>query len=413
MEGSTTAEALSTTIAPSTTKYRTTTNPLTTAEAATTANAPKSASEPHSVTISQRHTTVFPSATHTVAGKTAATLTTASTTQSVISANKTDSPITIPFLITNFPASSAAAAAPATDGLNSASSTTTTAPVGTHSLVSSTTSAVTLYSQTTPASAVAVTVSPTVSGATTSTVIPTTAEPPTIVRTVVIFIKLVFHTLKPVPSEDKILELTNGLLNPTVRQWNDLINVDNATFDKLSENSFSITLSYKITELSMPKDPELRNNVYDDIEDSVNTLLNNVLNKPGSSPFEFPKPTYRDMITEIHADVVYVYRENDIKEPSNFLTGIINLIGVPTTTVPITMTSAAQILAETSTQAEATTKRREINGSVVIIIRLVFPNLKSVPSESEVLQLANTHLDAPGRVLNRPVMVDNITYESK
>ncbi|KAI1887725.1 hypothetical protein AGOR_G00193290 [Albula goreensis] len=219
---------------------------------------------------------------------------------------------------------------------------------------------------------------------------------------VVIIIRLVFPNLKSVPSESEVLQLANTHLDAPGRVLNRPVMVDNITYEKISGNSIAIVQRYEIPGISMSENPQDRNETNNLIKDALNNLLNGILTKPGKKPFDFPPANYTNTADQIEVSVEYVYREGDISKSSDFLSAILAASDLATTAAPT----------PTPTLPGATTAPATINGSVVIIIRLVFPNLKSVPSESEVLQLANTHLDAPGRVLNRPVMVDNITYEN-
>ncbi|KAG9342536.1 hypothetical protein JZ751_016543, partial [Albula glossodonta] len=211
------------------------------------------------------------------------------------------------------------------------------------------------------------------------------------VGSVVIFIRFVFFTKNPVPSENDILKLVNTLLDDRIRQLRAPVRVNDITYEKLSENSFAMKLSYKISNVSMNEQFHLRNETQQYIQDSVNTLLNQILNKKDAKPFTFPPPTYTNMPQEIHANVTYVFREDDISQPSPFLSAIME--------------------ASNSTLPAPTTEPPKILGSVVIFIRFVFFTKDSVPSKDDILNFVNTLLDARIRQLRDPVRVDDIIYE--
>ncbi|KAI1887727.1 hypothetical protein AGOR_G00193310 [Albula goreensis] len=230
--------------------------------------------------------------------------------------------------------------------------------------------------------------------------------------TVVIFIRIAFPDLKSVPSESEVLQLANTHLDAPGMLLNRPVMVDNITYEKLSDSSFAITQRFEITDVSISENTELRTETNNLIQDTLNNLLNGILSKPAANPFTFPEANYINTPDQVEARVEYVYKEGDISQPSDFLSAILagrfgNHCSPSTHRCPCKPTP----IPVAPTQPGATTAPATINGTVVIFIRIAFPDLKSVPSESEVLQLANTHLDAPGMLLNRPVMVDNITYE--
>ncbi|KAJ8411126.1 hypothetical protein AAFF_G00181610 [Aldrovandia affinis] len=266
---------------------------------------------------------------------------------------------------------------------------------------------------TTTAPATTTSVAQTVSGTMPSTKAATTTEPRRHTGTVRIFIRLVFPNLQSVPSESEIGNLANTLLDSPVGLLNDPMKVDNFTYEKLSDSSFAIRQSYQIPNVSMSENTELRNETENLIQRTVNDLLNTILNKPAANTLVFPRANYTNMPNQIHVNVEYVYQEGDINQPSKFLSAILIVSGLATTTAPATTTSVAQTVSGTmpSTKAATTTEPRTITGTVKIFIRLVFPNLQSVPSESEIGNLANTLLDSPVGLLNDPMKVDNFTYE--
>ncbi|KAJ8388248.1 hypothetical protein AAFF_G00135090, partial [Aldrovandia affinis] len=187
-------------------------------------------------------------------------------------------------------------------------------------------------------------VAQTVSGIMPSPEAATTIEPPTIFGIVVIYIQFVFHTIKPVPTESEILILVNTLLNARVRRLNNPVKLDNVTYDKLSENSFAIKLSYQISNVSMSENTGLRKETEKRIQDSANNLLNTMLGQPDANPFVFPTANYVNMPQKIQANLTYVFRDGDINQPSNFLSAILAISGLATTAAPTTTTSPVLLL---------------------------------------------------------------------
>ncbi|XP_064176496.1 uncharacterized protein LOC135247143, partial [Anguilla rostrata] len=249
-----------------------------------------------------------------------------------------------------------------------------------------------------------------VSGPTSSTVSPviattnspavtTTASPRTVVGPVFIFVRLVFHTNNTVPSESDVLAKGSPFLNGDEIRLNDTVRVQNLTYERLSDNSFALTLAYKINDVSFPENVELRTETQARIQDSVNNLLNGLLNQPNASPFTFPQANFTHLPNEIHANVEYVFREGDINQPSNFLAAILAV-------------SASPAIATTSSPAVTTTAAPyTVVGPVFIFVRLVFHTNNTVPSESDVLAKGSPFLNGDEIRLNDTVRVQNLTYE--
>ncbi|KAJ8271376.1 hypothetical protein COCON_G00102350 [Conger conger] len=192
----------------------------------------------------------------------------------------------------------------------------------------------------------------------------TTPRPRRIIGIVFIFIRLVFNTINPVPTESEIRAMVHALfvahlrpMNAPVRvqrsvpQLNDPVAEQDITYEKLSTHSFALELAYRITNVSMPKNTGLRNETCKLIQDPVNKLLNEMLNERGAKPFTFPNAactTPSNTDNQMKATVEYVYREGDINQPNQFLTAVLNASGLaPTTTTtaaPTTTSSAVLIL---------------------------------------------------------------------
>ncbi|KAJ8247680.1 hypothetical protein GJAV_G00249040 [Gymnothorax javanicus] len=250
----------------------------------------------------------------------------------------------------------------------------------------------------------------TASGASSTTAPPTNSptpvvpatQTPTVTGPVFIFPRLVFHTNNTVPSESEVLSRATPFLNGDEILLNDTVRVQNLTYERLTNNSFALTLGYKMNDVSFPENVDLRSETEDRIQDSVNVLMNGLLNQPTANPFTFPQANYIHMPDEIQANVEYTYQAADISQPSGFLNAILTASGASSTTAPST---------NSPTPVVPTTQTPTVVGTVFIIVRFVFTTIQPAPSENEVLSQANLFLNRHPRELNTPISVSNLTYE--
>ncbi|KAL7889604.1 hypothetical protein AOLI_G00018620 [Acnodon oligacanthus] len=264
---------------------------------------------------------------------------------------------------------------------------------------------------------------------------------PTLMGTVLIYIRLVFKNLTTLPSEAEVLNAANALLDSSVRMKRDVstqklnnpVSIQNVTYQKTSSNSYTISFAFKISNVNISKSIELRNETYDAIQKTINGLLNKILNDPNATPFVFQRANYTGNDTVIQADAEYVFVEGDIKAPSGFLKEILNIPETTTstimeittspirdiTTVPNQQITAVPNLEIMTAPPQQITAAPTLMGTVLIYIRLVFKNLTTLPSEAEVLNAANALLDSSVRMkrdvstqkLNNPVSIQNVTYQ--
>ncbi|XP_064193970.1 mucin-5AC-like [Anguilla rostrata] len=259
------------------------------------------------------------------------------------------------------------------------------------------------------------TASPVIS--TSSPALPTTAAPRTVVGPVFIFVRLVFHTNNTVPSESDVLAKGSPFLNGDEIRLNDTVRVQNLTYERLSDNSFALSLAYKINDVTFPENVELRTETQARIQDSVNKLMNGLLIQPNASPFTFPQANFTHLPNEIRANVEYVYQEGDINQPSNFLAAILAVSGpAPTTASPVIPTTPSAVAPTTSRPAThivpPITAAPTVRGMVFIFLRFVFHTLKPVPTESQVLSQVSALLKfRQTRALDNPVRIQDLTYE--
>ncbi|KAM9416144.1 uncharacterized protein ACWYII_024679, partial [Salvelinus alpinus] len=197
-----------------------------------------------------------------------------------------------------------------------------------------------------------------VSGLLTTTVAPTTTTSTTTLPTLLtsvtsttrfgtvgVFVKLIFKVKTPVPTEDDVLGAVKKQLSPQFTTTQTTF--QNATYIKLSDTSFAINLGFKITNVtleSLSNRLTFTNETYVQIQDSINTLLRQLLSEPNGNQFQFPIADFIAYGTEIRANVTYVYKEDDVNHPSSFLQEVLKVSGLLTTTVaPTTTTSTTPL----------------------------------------------------------------------
>ncbi|KAL7878184.1 hypothetical protein SRHO_G00048270, partial [Serrasalmus rhombeus] len=160
------------------------------------------------------------------------------------------------------------------------------------------------------------------------------------VGTVLIYIRLVFKNLTTLPTEAEVLNAANTLLDSSVRMKRDVrmqklnnpVSIQNVTYQKTGNNSYTITFGFKISNVNISSNLQLRNETYGSIQQTINVLLNKILNGKSSTPFNFPQANYTDNATVIQAVSEYVFVEGNIQVPSGFLAEILKVSGLASTT---------------------------------------------------------------------------------
>ncbi|XP_073699231.1 uncharacterized protein [Garra rufa] len=201
--------------------------------------------------------------------------------------------------------------------------------------------------------------------------------------------KLVFSSSSPVPSEALVLSAINTLRNSRESQLNESVKVVNVTYEKISETSYAVIFEIKLSNISMPENPEQRNNSYAQVQDVVNNALNTLLNEPGS-PMQPKSSNFMSTSTQINGRMDYTFQDGDAMQPLSFL----RLLTVPSTTPGSTVAPS-----------------NLISGSAVVTSKLVFSSSSPVPSEALVLSAINTLRNSRESQLNESVKVVNVTYE--
>ncbi|XP_050962020.1 LOW QUALITY PROTEIN: uncharacterized protein LOC127163049, partial [Labeo rohita] len=238
---------------------------------------------------------------------------------------------------------------------------------------------------------------------TTTTVFPETTTgfsvttPNLISGSVVVTSKLVFNSSSPVPSEALVLSAVNTLRNSRESQLNETVKVVNVTYEKISETSYAVVFTFNLVNISMPEDPELRDNTYQQVQNIINNALNTLLNEPGQPVLEPKSSTFTSTSSQIDGRMDYTFQDGDAIQPVSFL----NELRLSTTTT---------VFPETTTGFSVTTPNL-ISGSVVVTSKLVFNSSSPVPSEALVLSAVNTLRNSRESQLNETVKVVNVTYE--
>ncbi|KAM9416143.1 uncharacterized protein ACWYII_024678 [Salvelinus alpinus] len=257
-----------------------------------------------------------------------------------------------------------------------------------------------------------------VSGLLTTTVAPTTTTSttplPTLLTsvtsttrfgTVVVFVKLIFKLKTPVPTEDDVLGAIKKQLSRQFRTTQTTF--QNATYIKLTDTSYAINLGFKITNVtleSLSNRLTFTNETYIKIQDSINSLLHNLLSEPEGKQFQFPNADFIVDGTEIRANVLYVFKEDDVNHPSSFLQEVLKVSGLLTTTVAPTTTTSTTTLPTLLTSVTSTTRF----GTVVVFVKLIFKLKTPVPTEDDVLGAIKKQLSRQFRTTQ--TTFQNATY---
>ncbi|XP_060729294.1 uncharacterized protein LOC132847773 [Tachysurus vachellii] len=196
---------------------------------------------------------------------------------------------------------------------------------------------------------------------------------------VLIYIRLVFKNLSRVPSEADVLSAANAFLASNVRtvrhilepKLNDPVSIQNITYQKIDNNSYIISFAFEITNVTIYQDIQLRNETNNLIQNTINSLLNNILSDKNATPFVFPQANYTYNGTEIEANSVYVFVEGDTKwTPSGFLDAVLNISGLSTLTTPAAQTDPpVHVVLRPTVQAQNTTT----GGNSAWILGIIIP----------------------------------------
>ncbi|XP_042614935.1 LOW QUALITY PROTEIN: mucin-5AC-like [Cyprinus carpio] len=239
---------------------------------------------------------------------------------------------------------------------------------------------------------------------TASTLTTSATSPPTLLGKVYINIRLVFNTLGQIPSETIILQLAKSLIGPRYRtkdvstptQDASLMNV---TYTRINDTSYALTFGFEISNISIAEKIELRNETYTSIKSTINELLIEILKDPSASQFDLHHVEFKDNSTVILASVQYVFSESDLNTNSTFVQKIFKANEGITTSTPA-LTTASTL---------TTTSPPNLLGKVIIYIRLVFRTRGTIPSQSNVIHVANTLLNGMKLRTKRALTTKDLT----
>ncbi|KAL1006188.1 hypothetical protein UPYG_G00069000 [Umbra pygmaea] len=246
----------------------------------------------------------------------------------------------------------------------------------------------------------------TTAAATTATSLPS-VTPTTRQDTVLVSVRLMFHVNSSVPTTVDVLgfvnqQLFNHFLNQTTLQ--------HATYIKLGDTSFAIDLDFQITNVTLEETLTTNHTLaftsqtYNNINDTVKSLLFKIVSAPDGEQFDFPNITFTVVEKQVRADIVYAFNAADITNPSVFIENILQVSGLVTSTIAPKTTAAAT----TATfLASVTTTTR--SGTVVVLIRLVFNLNTLVPNEKDVINAVNKQLAIQYRTVTQ-VTLENATF---
>ncbi|XP_047668562.1 uncharacterized protein LOC113646504 [Tachysurus fulvidraco] len=196
---------------------------------------------------------------------------------------------------------------------------------------------------------------------------------------VLIYIRLVFKNLTKVPSEADVLNASNALLDAKIRRARDLVtqklsdpvSIQDVTYQKIDNHSYIISFGFKISNVTISKDTQLRNGTYSLIQNIINSLLNTILNVKGAPEFVFPQANYIFNGTEIVANSEYIFVGGDTKwTPSGFLYAVLNISSLSTLTTAAAQTDPpVHVVLRPTVQAQSTTT----GGNSAWILGIIIP----------------------------------------
>nr|XP_023684931.1 uncharacterized protein LOC111852846 [Paramormyrops kingsleyae] len=232
-------------------------------------------------------------------------------------------------------------------------------------------------------------------------------------------IQMKINTTGRVPNDQDILSavksLPNPLLSTNMITLTQPQNIQDITVANTSNNSFVINFGFKVNNVNMSKDAQLRNETHDLIQDCVNKLLNTILTDQSAPPAVFPPANFTDTENQIIARVDYNVQKGNTASPSLFLSDILKL-SAPAAVPPSTTSGTMTTTLPSPTNRRTITTDKTIVGSALIFIKLVFNINNTALSQSEILSLINEFLSPelkfPSKSLTDPVSIQNAVFES-
>ncbi|XP_073718296.1 uncharacterized protein [Misgurnus anguillicaudatus] len=237
------------------------------------------------------------------------------------------------------------------------------------------------------------------SSTTSASPLATSSSPVTSVKFVsgsaVVTSTLQFNSLSPVPSQDLVLKAISDLRNSRESQLNESVKLLNVTYEKISETSYEIKLTFAVSNVSMPVDIKQRNSTLTHLQDVVNVAVNTLLNEPGKAPLQPNSSSFQSTPNQINGSLNYIIRDGDAIQPVSFLQKLQSLKGSSTTSASPLATSSSPVT----------------SGSAVVTSTLQFNSSSPVPSKDLVLKAISDLRNSRESQLNESVKLLNVTYE--
>ncbi|XP_053357957.1 uncharacterized protein LOC128528830 [Clarias gariepinus] len=131
--------------------------------------------------------------------------------------------------------------------------------------------------------------------------------------------KMVINSSTPVPSESLVLSAIQILLDDRLTNLTDYVNLLNFTFEAISDTSYAVTFTFNISNISIPENPELRNDTYAQVKGIINKALNTLLNDPGAELFQPQSFLFTSSKNQVYGNMDYYFQDGDTKTPAAFL----------------------------------------------------------------------------------------------
>ncbi|XP_053535946.1 uncharacterized protein LOC128632764 isoform X2 [Ictalurus punctatus] len=131
--------------------------------------------------------------------------------------------------------------------------------------------------------------------------------------------RMVFNSSSPVPSERLVLSAIQTLLSARLTNLIHSVKVLNFTYEKISDTSYAVNFTLRISNISMSKNPDVRNDTYTQVENIINNALNTLLNDAGAEPFEPQGSFFMSSGNQVNGDMDYYFQDGDNKTPAAFL----------------------------------------------------------------------------------------------
>ncbi|KAM9476996.1 uncharacterized protein Hap1MRO34_009928 [Clarias gariepinus] len=194
----------------------------------------------------------------------------------------------------------------------------------------------------------------------------TTGSPTTNNGSTVIFVKLEVNNSNTVPGPIVLLLASQSVKLP------DSVNVLNSTRNQITNTSYVINITFSISNISVPTNPDLLNDTYIQLESIINNTVNDLLStmRNSSTPTSSKFMSSGNQVTG-YMEYQIAYTNLDDSSPK----------GYPTLPPP-----------KTSTEPP-------INGSAVIIVKLVINNSTTTPNVSVVLNAVTALQNSPNSTL--------------